>query len=87
MVQIGKKMKDEALQKALDQIEDYANKNGFGMFESNFDDEGERGEIHLMPATKSGMAIAPHSANSKCVCGPKLVRENPVRIYAHNKVD
>ena len=75
------------LQKALDSIEEFANKNGYGMYESTFDDEGERGEIHLMPCTKLGIAISPHNANSNCICSPKMIRGEPVKIYAHNRIE
>lgn len=78
-------MINSEIQKALDSIEEYANKNGWGMFESNFDEDGERGEIHLMRTTKLGMAIGPHSATSRCLCNPKILRETPIKIYLHER--
>lgn len=74
------------LQKALNEIEAFANKNGYGMFETNFDEEGKRGDIHLIPCSKMGVAIAPHQSIARCECNPKLIREDPVRLYVHNQI-
>ncbi len=74
------------LQAALDQIEETANKLGFGMFEVNFDDEQTRGDVHLIPCSRVGLPLPPHLAISECLCNPKLMRENPIRIFMHNKI-
>lgn len=73
------------LQLVIDRIEQEANKMGVGVFESNFDMDGERGEFHLIPMTSSGLALSPHQATSQCECKPKLLKESP-KIYAHQKL-
>lgn len=79
-------MSKNPLQIALDQIEDYANKNGFGIFETNFDEEGKRGDIHLIPCSKMGLPIPPHQSIACCECNPKLIREDPIRLFVHNQI-
>lgn len=75
-----------SIQQAIDEIEAFAEKQGYGVFESETTDNDARGDFHVIPCSRLGVAVSPHIASTTCICTPKCIKDEPVKIFVHKQI-